>query len=133
RSHALIMLKGLLSFGASRGLCDPHRIAITARPSRKVQNFLAPTELKKLDAALVGLMTEHPNRMLGFAAIRLLLHSGMRKGEVLSLDWSAVDLDNKVIHLETDKASGENVGRDVFLSDMAVDILRSLPLLARGG
>jgi integrase len=133
RSHALILLKGLLSFGASRGLCDPDRITITARPSRKVQNFLKPAELKKLDAALVRLIKEHPSRVLGFAAIRLLLHSGMRKGEVLSLDWSAVDLDNRIVHLERDKASGENVGRDVYLSDAAVEILRSLPKLARGG
>jgi integrase len=132
RSHALIMLKGLLSFGASRGLCDPHRITITARPSRKVQNFLEPADLKKLDAALVDLIQEHPSR-IGFAAIRLLLHTGMRKGEVLSLDWSSVDLDNRVIHLEIDKASGENVGRDVLLSDAAVAILKALPKLARGG
>jgi integrase len=35
--------------------------------------------------------------------------------------------------LERDKGSGENVGRDVLLSDAAVDILRALPRLARGG
>jgi len=129
----LIMLKGLLSFGASRGLCDPHRIAITARPSRRVQNFLKPAELKRLDAALVKLIKANPTRVLGFAAIRLLLHSGMRKGEVLNLNWSTVDLDHRVIHLERDKASGENTGRDVLLSDAAVAILKSLPRLVRGG
>jgi len=63
----------------------------------------------------------------------LLLHTGMRKGEVLSLDWSAIDLEHRVIHLERDKASGENVGRDVDLSDAAVAILQSLPRLTRGG
>jgi integrase len=133
RSHALILLKGLLSFGASRGLCDPHRITITARPSRKVQNFLDPAELKRLDSALVQLIKQHPRRAVGFAAIRLLIHTGMRKGELLTLDWSSVDLENRVIHLERDKASGENKGRDVLLSDTAVEIFRSLPKLARGG
>ena len=72
QSHALIMLKGLLSFGASRGLCDPHKITLTAKPSRKVQNFLKPTELKRLDAALLKLATEQPERVIGFSAIRLL-------------------------------------------------------------
>ena len=57
----------------------------------------------------------------------------MRKGEVLSLDWSSVDLDHRVIHLERDKASGENAGRDVLLSDAACEVLRGLPRLARGG
>jgi integrase len=126
------MLKGLLSFGASRGLNDPHRITLTARPSRKVQNFLKPAELKRLDAALVKLAAEKPSRMLGFNALRLLIHTGMRKGEVLSLDWSHVDL---APHHPSGarQGSGENVGRDVLLSDAAVDILRFLPRLARGG
>ena len=133
RSHALIMLKGFLSFGASRGLCQPHRITLTARPSRKVENFLKIEELKRLDAALADLSAEKPKRILGFAALRLLLLTGMRKSEALTLDWQNVDLDHAVIHLASDKASGENVGRDVLLSDAAVDLLRSLPRLARGG
>ena len=44
-----------------------------------------------------------------------------------------VDLDHRVIHLERDKASGEERGRDVVLSDAAVEVLRGLPRLARGG
>src|SRR5262245_46876666 len=132
RSHALILLKGLLSFGASRGLCDPHRISITARPSRRVENYLSPQELRKLDAALIEIIKQQPTRVFGFSVIRLLIHSGMRKGELLSLDWSNVDLDNRVIHLERDKNSGEDRGRDVMLSDTAVEIFRSLPRLARG-
>jgi integrase len=133
RSHALIMLKGLLSFGASRGLNDPHRLTITARPSRKVQNFLSRAEMKHLDATLAALIAEQPRRIFGFAALRLLLHTGMRKSEVLTLDWSMVDFEHRAIHLERDKASGENVGRDVLLSNAACDVLRALPRLARGG
>jgi integrase len=131
RSHALIMLKGFLSFGASRGMCEPHKITLRAKPSREIQNFLKPEELKRLDAALVELSTEQPSRAIGFAAIRLLLHTGMRKGEVLGLEWSMVDLDHRVIRLPIDKAS--ETGRTVLLTDAACDVLRSLPRLARGG
>jgi integrase len=133
RSHALMLLKALLAFGASRGLCERHQIDIAARRSRKVQNFLKPTELKHLDAVLAKKAAEQPERVIPFSALRLLIHTGMRKGEVLSLDWSSVDLDHRVIHLERDKASGENAGRDVLLTDAAVDVLRSLPRLAKGG
>ncbi len=126
------MLKALLSFGASCGMCERHNVTITARSSRKVQNFLKPAELKRLDAALLDLIAEQPERIIGFSAIRLLLHTGMRKGEVLTLDWSMVDLENRVIHLAIDKASGENVGRDVMLTDAAAEVLRSLPKLKRG-
>ncbi len=129
RSHALIMLKGFLSFGTARGLCQPHRITLTAKPSRKIQNFLKPDELKRLDAALLDLIAEQPERIIGFAAIRLLLHSGMRKGEALALEWSHVDLDHRVIHLPIDKAS--ETGRTVLLTDAAVDVLRLLPRMAR--
>ena len=131
KSHCLITLKGLLSFGASRGMCERHRITLTATPSRRVQNFLKADELKRLDAALIDLAREQPERMLGFAALRLLLHTGMRKGEVLTLTWSMVDLEHRVVHLERDKASGEERGRDVLLTDAAVEVLRSLPRIVR--
>lgn len=133
KSHSLIHLKGLLSFGASRGMCDRHKITLTATPSRRIQNFLKADELKRLDAALIDLAREQPARMLGFNALRLLLHTGCRKSEVLTLRWTDVDLDHRVLHLEHDKASGAERGRDVILSDAAVDVLRSLPRLARGG
>jgi integrase len=130
-AQALLMLKTLLSFGASRGLCDPHKITLTARPSRKVQNFLKPAELKCLDNTLIEMIAEQPKRIIGLAAIRMLLHTGMRKGEVLTLDWSMIDIDHRVIHLPKDKAS--DTGRDVLLTHAAIDVLRSLPKMARGG
>jgi integrase len=133
RSHALIQLKSMLNFARSRGLAETHKITIKPRPSRQIKNYLSLAERKRLDATLVKLIRQQPQRMLGFAALRLLLHTGMRKGEVLSLDWSHVDLDNRVIHLERDKASGENAGRHVLLSADACDLLHSLPRLARGG
>lgn len=131
RSHALILLKSLLNFATSRGLSDTQKITLRPRPSRQIQNYLKPGELKRLDAALVKLIRDQPHRALGFAALRLILHTGCRKGEVLSLDWSMVDLDHRIIRLPRDKAS--DTGRDVLLSDMACDVLRSLPRLARGG
>jgi integrase len=133
RSHALIQLKSMLKFADSRGLAQTQKINIKPRPSRQIKNYLNLSERKRLDAALVKLIKQQPQRMLGFAALRLLLHTGMRKGEALGLDWSHVDLDNRVIHLERDKASGEDAGRDVLLSEAACEVLHGLPRLARGG
>ena len=130
QSHALVMLKSLISFGASRALCEPHKITLKARPSREVQNFLKPEQLKRLDAALIDLIAEQPERIVGFSAIRLMLHTGMRKGEVRELSWDDVDLEGRILHLQRDKSSGENVGRDVQLTDAAVQLLRSLPRMA---
>ena len=131
RSMALVQLKGLLRFAEQRNLAQVHKIGIKPRASRKIENYLRPTELKKLDAALVRLGRQQPERVLGFAALRLLLHSGLRRGEVLTLDWSWIDLDQRTIRLPRDKAS--DVGRTVLLSDTACEILRGLPRLAHGG
>jgi integrase len=129
RSHAMILTRTLLAFAKSRGLAATQQIDIKSRPSRAVQNFLKPAELAKLDAALAALAAEKPSQQLGFSALRLMLHTGMRKGEVLSLEWPHVDLEHRVIHLPRDKAN--DLGRDVLLSEAAVEVLSDLPRLAR--
>jgi integrase len=131
RAHALILTRTLLTFARSRGLADTKVIDLRARPSRQVQNFLKPAELAHLDAMLATLAAERPMQQLGFVALRVMLHTGMRKTEVLSLQWRHVDLDHRVIHLPRDKTS--DVGRDVLLSDTVVEILESLPRLASSG
>jgi integrase len=128
RSHALILTRTLLKFARSRGLAETQRIDIKSRPSRHVQNFLKPDELVRVDTALATLAEEKPAQQLGYAALRLMLHTGMRKGEVLSLHWQHVDLAHRTIHLPRDKANDH--GRDVLLSDTAVEVLLSLPRLA---
>jgi integrase len=128
RSHALILTRTLLKFAKSRGLAETLRIDIKSRPSRHVQNFLKPDELVRVDTALATLAEEKPAQQLGYAALRLMLHTGMRKGEVLSLQWQHVDLAHRTIHLPRDKANDH--GRDVLLSDTAVDVVLSLPRLA---
>ena len=127
RSQALTLLKAVLRFAGSRGLCIAPNIGLKPRPSRKVQNFLKPDELKRLDATLVKLIGEQPHRVIGYSAIRLMLHTGMRKGEVLALERDWADLEHAVIRLPRHKGSDE--GRDVLLSAPAVAILESLPVI----
>jgi integrase len=125
RSHALVLLKSLLSFAGSRGLAEANSIAITASRSREVQNFYRPDELAKLDATLVEILTEKPGQVLPLSALRLLLATGARLGEVLSLRWDAVDLEHGVLQLERDKTSENR--RDILLTQAAVAILEEVP------
>jgi integrase len=55
--------------------------------------------------------------------ITLAIETGMRRGELLGLEWRHVDLDTRVAHLPLTK-NGES--RDVPLSTRAVATLRSL-------
>ena len=55
--------------------------------------------------------------------VRLALETGMRQGEILSLVWEKIDLDQKVAHL-ADTKNGD--ARDVPLSPGALAVLRGL-------
>ena len=55
--------------------------------------------------------------------ITLAIETGMRRGELLGLEWKHVDLDTRVAHLPLTK-NGES--RDVPLSTRAVDTLKAL-------
>ncbi|QIG50386.1 site-specific integrase [Nordella sp. HKS 07] len=125
RNHSLVLLKSLLSFAASRNLATTQAIAISAQKSKEMQNFYTTDELVRLDAAMVELMREKPERRMGFAALRLLLLTGARKGQILSLRWSDVDLKHGVLALEKDKTSENR--RDILLLPEAVAILKGLP------
>ena len=58
--------------------------------------------------------------------IRFTLATGLREGELLSLVWSDVDLDGRMVNVRGTKTA--NSRRSVELSEMMVDTERSLPV-----
>jgi integrase len=100
-------------------------INIAVTPSKQVQNFYKPKELAKLDAALVAMIADHPNQILSLTALRLLIATGARRSEILSLRWRAVDLDRAVLELERDKTSDNR--RNILLTQAAVQALKQVP------
>jgi integrase len=73
----------------------------------KRERMLSTEELGRLGAALYKLSeasTLHPHDA---AAVRLLLFSGARLREVLSLTWSEVDLERGMIRLRTSKTGAK--------------------------
>lgn len=63
-------------------------------------------------------------------AIILAIETGMRAGELVSLEWSQVDLPNNTIRLDTTK-NGDC--RNVPLTSKAEALIRSLPRPINGG
>jgi integrase len=126
RTQCLLLLKTLLSFARTRGLAVPNTIDIQSEPSRKVQTFLTPEELRALDTACVVLAAEQPARTAGFVGLRVLIHTGCRMSEVLSAQRRYFDPANATLKLPRDKASDD--GREVLLSPAAVEALQSLPV-----
>jgi integrase len=56
------------------------------------------------------------------AAIRLLLFTGCRLGEILNLEWSQVDFENRLLHLPNSKTGKKKV----VLNSAAIAILKGL-------
>lgn len=73
-------------------------------------------------------------------AMYLLIFSGMRRGELLGLEWSDIDFDNRVIHIKRTSQYVQHMGiitkspknetsiRTIKLSEMMFDLLREYKL-----
>jgi len=90
---------------------------------RQRQRFLSAEELARLGKALRDAEEREPWQAL--AAIRLLLFTGARKGEVLAMRWDDLDLERGLWNLPTSKTGA----RPVYLNAPAVALLTSLPRL----
>lgn len=86
--------------------------------SSDIGRALKSDEIQRLKTALDA----EPNR-LGAKAVLLLMYSGLRHAEVLTLPWSAVDLKEGTIFLSHTK-SGKS--RHVTLNSVAIDLLKSI-------
>ena len=82
------------------------------------ERFLSPEEYRRLGRVLDNLEMDHP---LHVAAVRLLLLTGCRKSEILTLEWRFYRDGN--LHLP----DGKTGPRTVWLCRAARDILDSLP------
>jgi integrase len=72
---------------------------------RKRERFLSADEIQRLGAALLDAQaTEHPSAL---AAIRLLLLTGARRSEILTLKWEHVDLPRGVLRLPDSKTGAK--------------------------
>jgi integrase len=113
---------------------------------RKVERFLSTDELARLGKALAA--AERGELMIGeellpgakrkrggqkktgprseapsaIAAIRLLLFTGCRVGEILNLQWTHVHLERKMLLLPDSKTGA----KAVYLSEPAVDVLAAI-------
>ncbi len=85
----------------------------------EVVTEVAPIKKKRRGQKKVGLRSEKPSVV---AAIRLLLFTGCRVGEILSLRWSHVHLERKLLLLQDSKTGA----KAVYLSEAAIQVLAAI-------
>jgi integrase len=91
----------------------------------KRKRYLSAEELARLGDALRQAEQDGSLDQYGASAIRLLVLTGARLSEILTLRWSEVDFAGQCLRLEDSKTGAKSV----YLNPAAVEVLTSLPRL----
>ena len=105
-----------------------------SNPCRQVQRyregrrerFLTDVEFRRLGRVLDGMEAAGEAPVHAIAAVRLLMLTGCRRNEVMTLRWEDVDLDAGELRLR----DGKTGPRVVSLSPAAVEVLAAVPRVA---
>ncbi|OWK28965.1 site-specific integrase [Sphingomonas mucosissima] len=145
------LLGGIFSYAIERGYIETNpRHGVKLYKDGKGERFLSSGELRTLGEALreaetVGLpwrVSDGPNAKhrpkkgddareqispSAVAAIRLLLLTGCRAGEILNLEWQHVDFERGFLNLPDSKTGAKKV----MLGAPALEVLSNLPRVGR--
>jgi integrase len=91
-------------------------------PEEKRERFLSPAELKRVGEVLHEMEQEGIELSASIAAVRLLMLTGCRLGEIMNLKWDYVDISGKALRLP-DSKTGAKV---VHLGQPAVEVLAKI-------
>ena len=102
-----------------------------SNPTRHVQRYkekprnryLSPEELARLGSTLEEIKKDKSENPFAVAALELLIYTGARLNEILTLRWDYIHIDEKEIRLP-DSKTGEKI---IPLGQPAIEVLESLP------
>lgn len=101
------LLSAILNFARHRELIDKNPAKFVKRPKTPAkETFLVPQDIKHL-----GTILKHPlycDKKEAINAIKLLLLTGCRKNEILSLRWDFIDFDNQCFRFPDTKTGKQN-------------------------
>lgn len=124
-NRALSLLSKALNLAELWGYRPNHSnpcLHIKKYAENKRERFLSQDEINKLMQVLDEEEKGLQNPWVIYA-IRLLLITGCRLNEILTLKWGEVDFDNQCLRL-SDSKTGKKL---VYLSTSALDLLKSVP------
>lgn len=90
---------------------------------KKRERYLSVSELQRLAAVLDAAEADETHSVYALAAIRLLILTGARLNEILTLKWDYVSFDQARLSLPDSKTGFKFIG----LNDHAIAVLKSLP------
>jgi integrase len=122
---ALAVLSKLMNWLETQKLREKHSnpcVDIKRFKENHRERFLRQEELDRLGAVLTQAEAEGENLYM-IAAIRLLILTGARLSEILTLKWSFIDFERGLIFLPNSKTGA----KPIFLNGAAIAVLRAIP------
>ena len=122
-TETVVLLSSMLTFAAKRRLRpDNPALGVQLFKRGRRERFLSPAELGKLGETLGEMEAEGANGT-ALAALRLLMLTGCRKSEILTLRWEWIDFERACLRLPDTKTGA----RVIPLGAPALQILADLP------
>jgi integrase len=125
-NRALAVLSKMMHLAEAWGLCldgsNPVRHVKKYREDKR-ERYLTGQELQRLGAVLADVQTKGTESPFAIAAVGLLVLTGARLTEILTLRWAYVDLENGVLRLPYSKTGPKLI----YLNDAATNLLRTMP------
>jgi integrase len=123
-ARSLAVLAAMLQFGVGRKLIPSNPAkGIPLLRGEKKERFLSEAEATKLAEAVSGMEVERRLSATAAVAIRLLLLTGCRKSEILSLTWERVDFDRGCLRFPQSKTGAKVIP----LAAAAKELLNRIP------
>lgn len=125
-NRALAVLSKMMNLAEAWGLrldgSNPVRHVKKYREDKR-ERYLTGPELQRLGAVLTDVQTKGTEGTFTVAALGLLILTGARLTEILTLRWEHVDLEQGVLRLPDSKTGA----KPIYLNDAASQLLRTIP------
>ncbi len=125
-NYSIAMISKLMSWSEERGLRPEQSnpcLRIKKFRENKRQRYLSREEFAQLGTVLDAHAALGGESLFAVAAVRLLLLTGARVGEILTLKWSYVDVQRGLLLLP-DSKTGQ---KTIRLNPQAIEVLAGIP------